>query len=35
MRCDPLSERVHHTKPEMLGLLALAAKDRLLGRRAA
>jgi squalene synthase HpnC len=35
MRCDPLSERVHHSKPEMLGLLALAAKDRLLGRRAA
>jgi squalene synthase HpnC len=34
MRRDPLSERVHHTKPEMLGLLALAAKDRLLGRAA-
>jgi squalene synthase HpnC len=34
MRSDPLSERVHHTKPEMLGLLALAAKDRLLGRAA-
>jgi len=32
MRHDPLSERVHHTKPEMLGLLALAAKDRLVGR---
>ena len=34
MRRDPLSERVHHTKPEMLGLLALAAKDRLMGRAA-
>ena len=34
MRRDPLSERVHHTKPEVLGLLALAAKDRLLGRAA-
>ncbi len=33
MHKDPLSERVHHTKPEMLGLLALAAKDRLMGRR--
>ncbi len=32
MRHDPLSERVHHTKPEMLALLALAAKDRLVGR---
>jgi squalene synthase HpnC len=34
MRRDPLSERVHHTKPEMLGLLVLAAKDRLAGRAA-
>ncbi|MBV9509320.1 MAG: squalene synthase HpnC [Caulobacteraceae bacterium] len=32
-RCDPLSERVHHTKLETLGLLGLAAKDRLIGRR--
>lgn len=32
MRHDPLSERVHHTKLETLGLLALAAKDRLIGR---
>ncbi len=32
MHCDPLSERVHHTKLETLGLLALAAKDRLVGR---
>jgi squalene synthase HpnC len=30
--CDPLSERVHHTKAEMAGLAALAAKDRLFGR---
>jgi squalene synthase HpnC len=35
MRCDPLSERVHHTKLETARLLALAAKDRLMGRRAA
>ena len=34
MRRDPLSERVHHTKPEMFGLLALAAKDLLVGRAA-
>jgi len=32
MRRDPLSERVHHTKLETLGLLALAAKDRMIGR---
>ena len=32
MRRDPLSERVHHTKLETLGLAALAAKDRLVGR---
>ena len=32
MHRDPLSERVHHTKLETLGLLALAAKDRLVGR---
>jgi len=35
MRRDPLSERVHHTKAELLGQLALAARDRLVGRRAA
>ena len=29
---DPLSERVHHTKLETLGLVALAARDRLVGR---
>jgi squalene synthase HpnC len=33
MRYDPLSERVHHTPVETVGLLALAAKDRLVGRR--
>ena len=32
-RCDPLSERVHHTKLETLGLLGLALKDRVAGRR--
>lgn len=31
---DPLSERVHHTKLELLGQFALAAKDRLIGRAA-
>ncbi len=35
MRRDPLSERVHHTKLETVGLLALAAKDRLVGRNGA
>jgi len=35
MHRDPLSERVHHTKFETLGLLALAAKDRLVGRTGA
>jgi len=34
LRRDPLSERVHHTKVETLGLVALAAKDRLMGRAA-
>jgi hydroxysqualene synthase len=29
---DPLSERVHHTKLETLGLAALAARDRMVGR---
>jgi squalene synthase HpnC len=33
IRFDPLCERVHHTPLETAGLLALAAKDRLLGRR--
>jgi squalene synthase HpnC len=32
MHRDPLSERVHHTRLETIGLLALAAKDRLVGR---
>ena len=32
MRRDPLSERVRHTRLETIGLLALAAKDRLVGR---
>ncbi len=31
IRYDPLSERVHHKPVETLGLLALAAKDRLIG----
>ncbi len=30
---DPLSERVHHTRPEMAALAALAGIDRLRGRR--
>ena len=34
LRCDPLSERVHHTKLETVGLLMLAARDRLVGRGA-
>jgi len=34
MHRDPLSERVHHTRLETVGLLALAAKDRLVGRSA-
>lgn len=29
---DPLCERVHHSKPEMAGLAALALLDRVLGR---
>jgi squalene synthase HpnC len=29
---DPMSERVHHSKPEMAGLAALALLDRILGR---
>jgi len=29
---DPLGERVHHSKPEMAGLAALALLDRVLGR---
>jgi hypothetical protein len=33
MRRDPLSERVHHTPVETTGLLVLALKDRLIGRR--
>jgi phytoene/squalene synthetase len=32
IRYDPLSERVHHRPLETLSLLALAAKDRLMGR---
>jgi len=34
LRADPLSERVHHRPMEAFGLLALAAKDRVLGRPA-
>jgi squalene synthase HpnC len=34
VRRDPLSERVHHTKVEALGFVALAAKDRIMGRAA-